>query len=212
MPSSFFLYSSAVQYCMDILTRVAALLSCYLIAAISLSVLYSRARGEDIRTNDFAGASGMVRRYGLVVGLSIAVGDVLKGVLAVLPVHFFAPDWLWFAPAVVVLGHCYPIWHGWVGGQGVAPATGAFYGVDLLIGAVTMLSGLGFMGLHRVLKLKPYVKLGAVPFSAIITLLLLLAVAFSRYGLTGLGGVGLVILVMGVRGLQVLRSPAPNKV
>lgn len=197
---------------MDILTRVAALLACYLIASASLSVLYSRARGEDIRTNDFAGASGMVRRYGWAVGLSIAVGDVLKGVLAVLPVYFLASDWLWFAPAVVVLGHCYPIWHGWVGGQGVAPATGAMYGIDPLLGAVTMLSGLGFMGLHKVLKLKPYVKLGAVPFSAIITLLLMLAVAGSRYGLTGLGGIGLVIVVMGVRGLQVLRSPPPSKV
>ena len=195
---------------MDILTRVLALLICYLIASVSLSVLYSRSRGEDIRTNDFAGASGMVRRYGWAVGLGIAVADVLKGLLAVLPVYFFASDWLWLAPAVAVLGHCYPIWHGWVGGQGVAPATGALYGVDVLIGAVTILSGLGFMGLHRVLKLKPYVKLGAVPFSAIVTLLLLLAIAYSRHGLTGLGGIGLVILVMGVRGLQVLRSLPPS--
>jgi acyl phosphate:glycerol-3-phosphate acyltransferase len=195
---------------MDILTRVAALVACYLIASVSLSVLYSRARGEDIRSNDFAGASGMVRRYGVVVGIGIAVGDVLKGLLAVLLVYFLARDWLWLAPAVAVLGHCYPIWHGWVGGQGVAPATGAMYAVDPLLGGVTMLSGLGFMGLHKVLKLKPYVKLGAVPFSAIITLILLLVMAFSRYGLTGLGGIGLIILVMGIRGLQVLRSPPPG--
>ena len=195
---------------MDILTRVAALLICYLIASVSLSVLYSRARGEDIRTNDFAGASGMVRRYGWVVGISIAVADVIKGLLAVLPAYFLARDWLWLAPAVAVLGHCYPILHGWVGGQGVAPATGAMYGIDPLLGGVTMLSGLGFMGLHKVLKLKPYVKLGAVPFSAVITLLLLLLVAYSRFGLTGLGGIGLVIVVMGVRGLQVLRSPPPS--
>lgn len=196
---------------MDILTRGLALVACYLIAAVSLSVLYSSSRGEDIRKLDFAGASGMVRRYGWKVGLSIALGDVLKGFLAALPVYFFARDWLWLVPAVVALGHCYPIWHGWVGGQGVAPATGALYGVDPLLGAITMGSGLGFMGLHRVLKLKPYVRLGSVPFSAIITLLILLVVAYSRYGIAGVSGIGLLIMVMGVRGLQVLRSPPPSE-
>ncbi len=185
-------------------------MACYLIAAISISVLYSRSRGEDIRSNDFAGASGMVRRYGWKIGLSIAVADVLKGLLATLPIIFLAPDWLWIAPAVVALGHCYPIWHGWVGGQGVAPATGALYGVDPIIGALTMGSGLGFMGLHRVLKLKPLVKLGSVPFSVIITLLIMLVVAYSRHRITGVSGIGLLIMVMGVRGLQVLRSPTPG--
>lgn len=207
----FLLSFFAVEYGMDILTRGLALVACYLIAAVSLSVLYSSSRGEDIRKLDFAGASGMVRRYGWKVGLSIALGDVLKGFLAALPVYFFAPDWLWLVPAVVALGHCYPIWHGWVGGQGVAPATGALYGVDPLLGAITMGSGLGFMGLHRVLKLKPYVRLGSVPFSAIITLLILLVVAYSRYGIAGVSGIGLLIMVMGVRGLQVLRSPPPSE-
>jgi acyl phosphate:glycerol-3-phosphate acyltransferase len=197
---------------MDMLTRVAALLGCYLIAAVSLSVLFSKSRGEDIRLHDFAGASGMVRRYGWKIGLGIAVADILKGFLAVLPVYFFATDWLWFAPALVVLGHCFPVWHGWVGGQGVAPVAGAFVGVDPLFGLVAFCFGLGFMGLHRVLKLKPYVKLGGVPFSAMVTLLILLVLAFVKYQLLGAVGVGLVVLVMGLRGLQVLRSPPPGVV
>jgi acyl phosphate:glycerol-3-phosphate acyltransferase len=195
---------------MDILTRVAALVACYLIAAISLSIVYSRWRGTDIRQNDFAGASGMVRRYGWKVGIAIAVSDVLKGFLATLPVWFLAPDWIWLAPAIVALGHCYPIWHGWVGGQGVAPATGAIYGADALLGIVTFVAGLGFMGLHRVLKLKPYVRLGSVPFAAIVTLLILLGLAYSRHGAAGVGGIGLLIMVMGLRGLQVLRAPPPG--
>ncbi len=152
----------------------------------------------------------MVRRYGWKVGLSIAVADVIKGFLAALPLYFFARDWLWLAPAVVALGHCYPIWHGWVGGQGVAPATGALYGVDPTIGAVAMFGGLGLMGLHRVLKLKPLVRLGSVPFSAVLTLLILLVVAYSRYGIAGVSGIGLLTMIMGIRGLQVLRSPPPG--
>ncbi len=152
----------------------------------------------------------MVRQYGWKVGVSIAVADILKGVLASLPILFFAPEWLWLAPAVAALGHCYPIWHGWVGGQGIAPATGAIYGVDIFTGAVVMTCGLGLMVLHRALKLKPYVKLGSVPFAGVLTLLILLVVAYSRFGTAGVGGTGLLILVMGVRGLQVLRSPPPG--
>jgi acyl phosphate:glycerol-3-phosphate acyltransferase len=196
---------------MEILTRVVALAACYLIAAVSLSVLYSSWRGQDIRQNDFAGASGMVRRYGWKVGVAIAVGDVLKGFVATLPVLFFAPDWIWLAPALVALGHCYPVWHGWVGGQGVAPATGAIYGADALLGIVTFFSGLGLMGVHRVLKLKPYVRLGSVPFSAVVTLLIVLVLTYSRHGSAGVGGIGLLMMVMGVRGLQVLRSPPPGQ-
>ncbi|MFN3266373.1 MAG: glycerol-3-phosphate acyltransferase [Deinococcales bacterium] len=195
---------------MDILARVTALVACYLIAAVSISVLYSNWRGQDIRQNDFAGASGMVRRFGWKVGLAIAFGDVFKGFVATLPIWQFAPDWIWLAPASVALGHCYPIWHGWVGGQGVAPATGAIYSADALLGAVTFFSGLGFMLLHRVLKLKPYVRLGSVPFAAIVTLLIVLGLAYSRHGIAGVSGIGLLILVMGVRGLQVLRSPPPG--
>jgi acyl phosphate:glycerol-3-phosphate acyltransferase len=194
----------------DILTRVAALVVCYLLAAVSLSVLYSQWRGADIRQNDFAGASGMVRRYGWKVGVAIAVGDVIKGIVATLPVLAFAPDWIWLAPALVALGHCYPVWHGWVGGQGVAPATGAIYGADPLLGGVTLFFGLGFIGLHRALKLKPLVRLGSVPFSAVMTLLIVLVLAYSRHGSAGVGGIGLLIMVMGLRGLQVLRSPPPG--
>jgi glycerol-3-phosphate acyltransferase PlsY len=153
----------------------------------------------------------MVRRYGWKVGVAIAVGDVLKGFVATLPVLFFAPDWIWLAPALVALGHCYPVWHGWVGGQGVAPATGAIYGADALLGIVTFFSGLGLMGVHRVLKLKPYVRLGSVPFSAVVTLLIVLVLTYSRHGSAGVGGIGLLMMVMGVRGLQVLRSPPPGQ-
>ena len=195
---------------MDIFARVAALLACYLMAAVSLSVLYSRSRGEDIRNHDFAGASGMVRRYGWKIGLGIAVADVVKGFLAALPMYFLAREWLWLAPAVVALGHCYPIWHGWVGGQGVAPATGSLYGVDPLIGLLAMFGGLGLIGLHRVLKLKPLVRLGSVPFSAVLTLLILLVVAYSRHGEAGVSGIGLLIMVMGTRAIQVLRSKPPG--
>jgi hypothetical protein len=63
---------------------------------------------------------------------------------------------------------------------------------------------------HRVLKLKLYVRLGSVPFSAVVTLFIVLVLAYLRHGAAGVGGIGLLIMVMGLRGLQVLRSPPPG--
>ena len=189
---------------------VLALLLAYLIASVSVAVLYSRSRGADVRTVDFAGASGMGRRYGWGVGVAIAIADILKGVLAAGSVLLLEPNAIWFAPAIVALGHCYPIWHGFNGGQGLSPATGALVVADPLTGLVTMVSGLGVMGLHRLLKLERMVKLGAQPTGGIVGLVIVFFVARGRVGEIAGWGVLLLGMVLLIRGLQVLLSPKPG--
>lgn len=187
-----------------------ALLLAYLIASISISVLYSRSKGADVRTVDFAGASGMGRRYGWRVGVAIALADILKGALAAGVVFALEPRAIWFAPAIVALGHCYPVWHGFNGGQGLSPATGALWVADPLTGLVTMVSGLGTMALHRLFKLERIVKLGAQPTGGIVGLVIVYFVARARAG--EIAGWGLVLLgvVLLIRGLHVLLSPKPG--
>ena len=187
-----------------------ALLLAYLIASISISVLYSRSKGADVRTVDFAGASGMGRRYGWRVGLAIALADILKGALAAGVVFALEPRAIWFAPAIVALGHCYPVWHGFNGGQGLSPATGALWVADPLTGLVTMVSGLGTMALHRLFKLERIVKLGAQPTGGIVGLVIVFFVARARAG--EIAGWGLVLLGVAllIRGLHVLLSPKPG--
>jgi acyl phosphate:glycerol-3-phosphate acyltransferase len=191
-------------------SRIWVFIPAYLIAAVSVAVLYSRSRGFDVRTKDFAGASGMGRQFGWRVGVGIALADVLKGALAASVVWVFAPELIWFAPAVVVLGHCYPVWHGFNGGQGLAPGTGALWVADPLIGALTMLIGLGTMGLHRALKLERIVKLGAQPLSGIVTPFVLVFIAQARDGATAVTGVLLMTAVLLARGVHVLLSPKPG--
>jgi len=187
-----------------------ALLLAYLIASISISVLYSRSKGADVRTVDFAGASGMGRRYGWRVGVAIALADILKGALAAGVVFALEPRAIWFAPAIVALGHCYPVWHGFNGGQGLSPATGALWVADPLTGLVTMVSGLGTMALHRLFKLERIVKLGAQPTGGIVGLVIVYFVVRARAG--EIAGWGLVLLgvVLLIRGLHVLLSPKPG--
>jgi acyl phosphate:glycerol-3-phosphate acyltransferase len=187
-----------------------ALLAAYLIGAVSPAILYSRAKGHDVRENDFAGTSGMMRQFGVPVGIGIMVADILKGALAVFVAGKISGDTIWFAPAAATLGHCYPIWHGFKGGQGVAPASGALVVSSSLIGFLTIGLGTFFIVLHKILKLKPYVKLGAVPFSVIVTMPILLVTVAVREGGTALVGFILIVLVMLARGVQVLRTPKPG--
>ena len=189
---------------------IASLVLAYLIASVSISVLYSRSRGTDVRTVDFAGASGMGRRYGWRVGVAIAIADILKGALAAGVVLTLEPSAIWFAPAIVALGHCYPVWHGFNGGQGLSPATGALWVADPITGLVTMAGGLGVMGLHRLFRLERVIGLGAQPSGGIVGLVIVFFVARARAGEIGGWGVLLLGVVLLIRGVHVLLSPKPG--
>ena len=187
-----------------------ALLLAYLIASVSVAVLYSRSKGADVRSVDFAGASGMGRRYGWRVGVAVAIADILKGAISAGVVFALDSGAIWFAPAIVALGHCYPVWHGFNGGQGLSPATGALWVADPITGLVTMVGGLGVMALHRLFKLERIIKLGAQPTGGIVGLVIVFFVARARAGEIAGWGVILLGVVLLIRGLQVLLSPKPS--
>jgi acyl phosphate:glycerol-3-phosphate acyltransferase len=192
------------------ISSIAALLVAYLIGAVSPAVIYSRAKGHDVRENDFAGTSGMMRQFGVAVGLGIMLADIAKGALAVFIASGISSEMLWFAPAAATLGHCYPIWHGFKGGQGIAPACGALTVCSSLIGLTTMALGTIFLVLHRILKLKRLVRLGGVPFSAIVTLLIMIVMIWRLEGGTALIGFLLMLAVLLIRGAQVLLTTKPR--
>ena len=193
------------------ISSILALIAAYLIGAVSPAILYSRAKGQDVREKDFAGTSGMMRQFGVVVGTGIMLADIFKGALATIVASQISSEMLWYAPAAATLGHCYPIWHGFKGGQGVAPACGALTVCSSLIGLLTIALGTLFIVLHRIFKLKPFVKLGAVPFSVIVTMPIMFVTVAGREGRTALIGYVLIVAVMVARGAQVLLSPKPGQ-
>jgi acyl phosphate:glycerol-3-phosphate acyltransferase len=163
-----------------------------------------------VRDKDFAGTSGMVRQFGVAVGIGIMLLDIAKGALAAFIASQISSEVLWFAPAAAALGHCYPIWHGFKGGQGIAPACGALPVCSSLIGLSTMALGAFFLVLYRMLKLKRFVKLDGVPFSAIVTLSIVAVLISKLEGGTALLGFLLMMTVMLARGVQVLLTPKPG--
>jgi acyl phosphate:glycerol-3-phosphate acyltransferase len=151
------------------LTDALFILAAYLIGSVSGSLLLGKLRGVDIRTQGSgnAGSTNALRTQGAKFALAVLAIDVTKGILATwLALRFGTPasaTWLRYAAAfAAVLGHVWPVWHGFRGGKGAATAFGgmamlwpaAMPGMFVLwaacviitgyVGLSTMLAALGF--------------------------------------------------------------------
>jgi glycerol-3-phosphate acyltransferase PlsY len=105
----------------------------YLCGSLPFAVWITRlVKGVDVRDagSGHATATNTIRQAGFLPGAAVFVLDVAKG---------FAPTWLalhytqHFAPAawiaaltaaLAVVGHCWPVFAGFRGGMGLAPANG----------------------------------------------------------------------------------------
>lgn len=103
----------------------------YLLGSFSGSLMLGRLRGVDVRRHGSgnAGGTNALRVLGWRMALLVVAIDLGKGLLAVfLAWRLFPvdPDWSGAAAGLAaVLGHCFPLWHGFRGGKGVATAAGA---------------------------------------------------------------------------------------
>ncbi|NIM69230.1 MAG: glycerol-3-phosphate 1-O-acyltransferase PlsY [Xanthomonadales bacterium] len=139
----------------------------YLLGSLSGSLLLGKLRQVDIRTlgSGNAGGTNAFRTQGFWFALGVVVVDVGKGVVAVawLPALVASPGATAREVAMLacgfaaIVGHCYPLYHGFRGGKGAATALGALLVVQpcLLLPMVgTWLVALalsGYVGLATVL-------------------------------------------------------------
>ena len=139
--------------------ELVALVAAYLIGSISFAIVLVRVfRGVDVRGEGSgnAGATNVLRTSGKGLAVLTALLDVGKGVVAMLLMRSltYDPRWLGAAAVAVILGHVFPVWFGFRGGKGVAPAIGGFFvlsplavltvvGVFLAVVTVTRFVSLG---------------------------------------------------------------------
>ena len=126
----------------------------YLLGSVLGSLLLGRWRGVDIRTQGSgnAGATNAARTQGWSFAVWVIVIDVAKGwIAAALLPRLAIPGveagsaglaaWL---PAAcgfaAIIGHVFPVWHGFRGGKGVATLVGAYAGLDIVLLAPLVLS------------------------------------------------------------------------
>ena len=149
-------------------TFILKIVLAYLLGSVSGSLLLGKIKHVDIRRlgSGNAGGTNAFRTQGLLFGLGVVIVDIGKGFLA----SWWIPTLSFGEPATgmdtgllmmacslaAVLGHCYPIWHGFQGGKGAATVIGGLIIIEpwlLLPVIVTWLVILlitGYVGLATV--------------------------------------------------------------
>lgn len=119
----------------------------YLIGSIDFGVLVPRLFGVDIYSTGSGnpGASNVLRTMGRGAAAAVMLGDIAKGVGAAALGDLVVGEAAGFAAGfAAVLGHCFPIWHRFRGGKGVAAAAGMTLWLEPLLG-VGMLAAWGLL-------------------------------------------------------------------
>ena len=141
-------------------TILVLLVAAYLLGSLSGSLLLGRLRGVDIRTHGSgnAGGTNALRTLGWRFALGTVLIDVGKGVAAAwLARRFGDAAWVPYAAGfAAMLGHVWPVFHGFRGGKGGGTLVGVLLvlwplAVPVVIGAwAVVLVASGYVGLATI--------------------------------------------------------------
>jgi acyl phosphate:glycerol-3-phosphate acyltransferase len=110
------------------LGAVLVVVAAYLLGSVDFAVLVARAKGVDIYSvgSGNPGTANVLRTVGRGAAAMVMAGDLLKGVIAAAAGQLITGDIVigYAAGAAAVLGHCFPVWHRFKGGKGVATGAG----------------------------------------------------------------------------------------
>jgi glycerol-3-phosphate acyltransferase PlsY len=149
----------------------------YLIGSIQSGILIGKIIYKtDVRQfgSKSSGATNIQRTIGLKPGIFVLVLDIFKGFLPILFIEIFTEENIFGVMSCIflVLGHCYPVFHKFKGGKGVA--TG--------FGSVVVLLPYILLGIPIALPIiykTRYVSLGAIVGCIISIFLIILFVALE---------------------------------
>ncbi len=150
----------------------------YLFGSISFSLVLGRLlRGMDIREygSGSTGSTNTLRTLGPRVAATVFVLDLLKGVLPVLLAKYVSDDARLqvVAALAAILGHDFPVYHGFRGGRGVATSMGATAAMMPLLGPfLPFIAGV-------ILIPTRYVSLMSI-LGSVVTMLIVIALAITE--------------------------------
>ncbi len=157
-----------------ILCFAAAVVIPYLISGVNSAIIVTKIKsGEDIRKigSGNAGLTNTLRTQGKLAALFVLLGDILKGVVSILIVHFIFKgvlgidtyvhtdgyEWInYLAGVFAVLGHIFPVYYGFKGGKGILVT----FSTMLAINWIPALILLGIFGIF--VAITRYVSVGSI--------------------------------------------------
>ena len=134
-----------------------AVVAAYIVGSIDFAVIVARMHGVDIHEvgSGNPGASNVLRSVGRVPAAMVLVGDTLKGVvgaaMGMVASGTTNPqiEWAFLAGLAAVIGHCYPVFHRFRGGKGVATGLGVLF---FTVPVVALITVVGWLILVRLTK------------------------------------------------------------
>jgi acyl phosphate:glycerol-3-phosphate acyltransferase len=140
----------------------------YLLGSLNGALLLGRLRGIDIRTlgSGNAGGTNALRTLGPIFAIGVILIDVAKAWVAVRWVPGDTEPGMWLAATcgfAAVLGHVYPIFHGFRGGKGVATVLGTLLALSPLLLSGVLVVWLVMMVVFGFVGLASMVAAGAMP-------------------------------------------------
>jgi len=174
----------------------------YMLGSVSGSMVVGSLRHVDIRKSGSgnAGGTNAFRTQGLKFALAVVLIDIGKGFMAAWLIPQFnlialdtpvsAEIQILVCGFAVVLGHCYPLWHGFKGGKGAATAVGALLVIQpmalvpMIITWLLVLIVTGWVGLATMLAalclIPAFYFLDAIPVQMGFAVVLALFVIFTH--------------------------------
>ncbi len=125
-----------------------ALVAAYVVGSIDFAVIIGRMHGVDIHEvgSGNPGTSNVLRTLGKGPAIMVLLGDTLKGVIGAAMGWVASGDanplgpWVFAAGLAAVIGHCYPVFHKFRGGKGVATGFGVLIFTMPLVAVIVGLS------------------------------------------------------------------------
>ena len=149
-----------------------AVIAAYLVGSIDFAVIVARMHGVDIREvgSGNPGASNVIRSIGRGPGAMVLVLDTIKGVIGAAMGMIASGtadpqvEWAFLAGLAAVIGHCYPIFHKFKGGKGVATGLGVLFFTMPLVGLIIVLSWLILVKLTKTASISSLIVVfGTIP-------------------------------------------------
>ena len=144
----------------------------YLIGNISFAYIIGKLfTKKDVRDygSGSAGATNALRTFGKKIGLMVFIGDVLKGVVAVIIGRNFGGQMgAYVAGALVIIGHNWPVLLNFKGGKGVATTIGVMLFVNSFVTSICVVLGLIIVIFTRTVSLGSIFGMALAPIVAII--------------------------------------------
>lgn len=143
------------------LKEIIAIIIGYLLGSIPTAYLITKYyRGVDIRDVDIGNVGGgsVLRQVGIWQGSFVLAVDMAKGAAAVMIAQYvFGLDYLWVLGVglAAILGHIFPVFIGFKGGQGVATIIGIYF----VIAPLAMATVFALLGITLLIMRRRFIKL-----------------------------------------------------